>query len=296
MFLVPVPVRPEQSGQLAQDERGGAAADFLQGGGTQLAAASCRRCCGRCRRWAERGLTLVGQELAGRICRRIAPSELRIAASGKVTVTNAATKSAINLIRTTPAISGRRTLVGLLGQLPAPSRGQLGIPSEAGAAMKANQPPIATAKTSTIPTTRSTPATSRSPRRRSMPSRPRRLPLTAPSAAPEQGDWMPLGVFAITQDGQASGAAPSLYMQLALSKQGVISGTLKNTLTGKVQPLEGMADKKSQRAAWGVVDQERPIMETGLSNLTQDTSPALIHFADGQTQQWLMVRIPEPKQ
>ena len=122
------------------------------------------------------------------------------------------------------------------------------------------------------------------------------IATAAPSAAPEQGDWLPLGVFAITQDGQASGTEPSLYMQLAISKQGVISGTLKNTLTGKVQSLEGMADKKSQRVAWGVVDQERPIMETGLSNLTQDTSPALIHFADGQTQQWLMVRIPEPKQ
>ena len=46
------------------------------------------------------------------------------------------------------------------------------------------------------------------------------------------------------------GHDPSLYMQLAISKQGVISGTLKNTLTGKTQSLEGMADKKSQRVAW----------------------------------------------
>ena len=60
--------------------------------------------------------------------------------------------------------------------------------------------------------------------------------------------------------------------------------------------LEGMADVKSQRVAWVVSGQQRPIMETGLSNLTQDASPALIHFADGQTQQWLMVRLPEPKQ
>ena len=103
-------------------------------------------------------------------------------------------------------------------------------------------------------------------------------------------------MFAVTQDGQASGADPSLYMQLAISKQGVISGTLKNTLTGKVQAIEGMADKASQRVAWTVSGQECPIMETGLSNLTQDASPALIHFADGQTQQWLMVRIPEPKE
>jgi hypothetical protein len=119
---------------------------------------------------------------------------------------------------------------------------------------------------------------------------------SAPAETPASSDWMPLGVFALTQDGQASGAAPSLYMQLAISKQGVISGTLKNTLSGKVQPLEGMADKTSQRVAWTVVGQERPIMETGLENLTEDSSPALIHFADGQTQQWLMVRIPEPKQ
>jgi hypothetical protein len=122
------------------------------------------------------------------------------------------------------------------------------------------------------------------------------IATTPPTVEPQQGDWLPLGVFAITQDGQASGADPSLYMQLAISKQGLISGTLKNTLTGKTQSLEGAADKESQRVAWGVVDQQRPIMETGLSNLTQDTGPALIHFADGQTQQWLMVRIPEPKQ
>jgi hypothetical protein len=118
---------------------------------------------------------------------------------------------------------------------------------------------------------------------------------TAPPAAePATGDWLPLGVFAITQDGQASGVQPSIYMQLAISKQGVISGTLKNTGTDKVQSLEGMADKTSQRVAWVVSGQQRPIMETGLSNLTQDTAPALIHFADGQTQQWLMVRLEEP--
>lgn len=121
------------------------------------------------------------------------------------------------------------------------------------------------------------------------------LAASAPEAAPDKADWMPLGVFALTPDGQPSGTEPSLYMQLAISKQGVISGTLKNTINGKVQPLEGMADKKNQRVAWTVKDQDRPIMETGIANLTQDTSPALIHFADGQTQQWLMVRLPEPK-
>ena len=112
---------------------------------------------------------------------------------------------------------------------------------------------------------------------------------------PEKSDWLPLGVFAVTQDGQASGADPTLYMQLAISKEGVITGTLKNMASGQSQTLEGMADKKSQRVAWGVAGKERPIIETGISNLTQDTAPALIHFADGQTQQWLLVRLEEPK-
>jgi len=118
----------------------------------------------------------------------------------------------------------------------------------------------------------------------------------APQAKPENSEWLPLGVFALTQDGQASGVEPTLFMQLAISREGVISGTFKNMATGQVQTLEGMADQKSQRVAWGVAGQKRPIMETGISNLTQDSSPALIHFADGQTQQWLMVRLPEPKQ
>jgi hypothetical protein len=122
------------------------------------------------------------------------------------------------------------------------------------------------------------------------------IAASAPATKPESSEWMPLGVFAVTQDGQASGADPTLFMQLAISKEGIIAGTLKNMATGQVQTLEGMADKQSQRVAWGVAGQKRPIAETGISNLTQDTAPALIHFADGQTQQWLLVRLAEPKQ
>jgi hypothetical protein len=36
-------------------------------------------------------------------------------------------------------------------------------------------------------------------------------------------------------------------------------------------------------------------METGIFNLTKETAPALVHFADGTTQQWLLVRMDEPK-
>ena len=103
-------------------------------------------------------------------------------------------------------------------------------------------------------------------------------------------------MFALTEDGEASGTEPTLFMQLAISKQGVIAGIFQNLATGQEQTLEGMADKKSQRVAWCVKGQQRPIIETGISNLTQDSTPVLIHFADGPTQRWLLVRLPEPQQ
>lgn len=120
------------------------------------------------------------------------------------------------------------------------------------------------------------------------------LVASAPDKPAEDMQWMPLGVFALTQDGQSSGAPPSLFMQLVLSKDGVISGTFSNKTSGETQTLEGMVDKKSQRAAWGVEGKQRPIIETGLANLTKDSSPALIHFDGEETQQWLLVRLEEP--
>ena len=107
---------------------------------------------------------------------------------------------------------------------------------------------------------------------------------------------MTLGVFAVTQDGQKSGPPPTMFLQLAINKQGIVAGTFENTSTEKSQTIEGMVDKKSQRTAWSVTGKKWPIMETGISNLTKDSAPALIHFENGQTQQWLLVRLEEPKE
>jgi hypothetical protein len=35
-------------------------------------------------------------------------------------------------------------------------------------------------------------------------------------------------------------------------------------------------------------------MECGFSNLTDDTVPTLVHYEDGTTQQWLLVRMEQP--
>jgi hypothetical protein len=123
------------------------------------------------------------------------------------------------------------------------------------------------------------------------------IATTPAEVTPDKADWMPLGVFAITQDGQASGPPPTMFAQLAVSKTGSIAGTFSNTAAGnETQTIEGMVDNKSQRAAWVLAGKKRPIMETGIFNLTKDTAPALVHFEDGQTQQWLLVRLEEPKE
>jgi hypothetical protein len=120
------------------------------------------------------------------------------------------------------------------------------------------------------------------------------IATSVPAAQPAPQDWLPLGVFALTKDGEPTGANPTMFLQLAVSKQGVISGTFQNTATNAVKAVEGMVDKQTQRAAWTAAGETRPLMETGIVNLTQDSTAALVHFPDDTTQQVLLVRLEKP--
>ena len=121
------------------------------------------------------------------------------------------------------------------------------------------------------------------------------IATSVPEVDPETVEWMPLGVFALTQeDGSAEDA--TLFLQLAISKEGIIAGTFQNTSTDESFEVEGTIDRESQRAAWGKVGATWPIMETGIYNLSESEAGALLHFEDGQTQQWDMIRMDEPEQ
>lgn len=122
---------------------------------------------------------------------------------------------------------------------------------------------------------------------------------TVAASVPEMTDekaaemeWMPLGVFALTAEGVN---ASSMYLQLALSKEGVIAGTFYNESTGATHPVEGMVDEKTQRAVWKAADGTNAnlVMETGVYNLTQDNAELLVHFGPEQTQEVLLVRLKE---
>ncbi len=120
------------------------------------------------------------------------------------------------------------------------------------------------------------------------------IAAAVPEVAPETVEWMPLGVFALAPK-DSSVEDSTLFLQLAISKEGIIAGTFQNTATDKSFEVEGTIDKESQRAAWGPVGESWPIMETGVYNLTENEAGALVHFEDGTTQQWTMVRLDEPK-
>ncbi len=77
--------------------------------------------------------------------------------------------------------------------------------------------------------------------------------------------------------------------------EGIISSTLNDPASNSTQTIDGMTDKKSQRVVWSAAGKTRPIMETGICNLTERSAPALVYFADGRTWQWLMVRLEEAK-
>lgn len=115
----------------------------------------------------------------------------------------------------------------------------------------------------------------------------------AQAAAPTDGEWLPLGVFALTKSGQTQS---NVTIQLAVNKQGVIRGNYTHTATDKTDLIQGSVDKQTQRIAFTVGKNTTNIVETGLYNLTKDEAPCLIHFGSDRVEQWLLVRLKQDQQ
>jgi hypothetical protein len=121
------------------------------------------------------------------------------------------------------------------------------------------------------------------------------LAMDSSAAQQSESEWMPLGVFGLSKS-EGSPIAPNIYLQLALNKKGIISGTYYNATNDQTYEVEGIVDQKTQKAAWKVADSENaPIFETGIYNLTQPEAPIRIHFNNGSIHQKMLVRLDEPK-
>jgi len=111
--------------------------------------------------------------------------------------------------------------------------------------------------------------------------------------APSEGDWLPLGVFALKPPPKSDA---DISLQLAVNKQGVIRGNYTDGAKNQNQVVHGSVDKKTQRAAFTIGDDTSKVLETGLYNLTKDEAPCLVHYGADRTEQWLLVRLQQQDQ
>jgi len=109
----------------------------------------------------------------------------------------------------------------------------------------------------------------------------------------ETADWMPLGTFAVSSHQKE--AQPSRVVQLAVNRQGVVSGTLFNESTDQAVTVLGQVEKETQRVAFRVGESEDIVVETGLYNLTQNDAPVMVHFGPDRVENWLLVRLENPE-
>lgn len=106
-------------------------------------------------------------------------------------------------------------------------------------------------------------------------------------------EWQPLGTFSFALS--ESETNPARVIQLAVNRDGLISGTMFNRETNKTYTVQGRVDKETQRAAFTIGNQTDMVLETGIYNLTQEQTPVLAHFGPNKTETYLFARLPEPE-
>ncbi|MEQ8848018.1 hypothetical protein [Botrimarina sp.] len=109
-----------------------------------------------------------------------------------------------------------------------------------------------------------------------------------------EAEWMPLGTFAVSTDEKDT--EPAMTVQLAVNREGVVSGTLYNARTDESQSIQGAVDRETQRVAIRFGGSDEIVAETGLYNLTQDEAPVLVHFGADTTENYLLVRLDAPQE
>jgi hypothetical protein len=121
------------------------------------------------------------------------------------------------------------------------------------------------------------------------------LATVAPPATEDEAaaaEWMPLGTFAVSTN--QKDLEPTHVIQLAVDKQGVISGTMYNKTTDQTLAVQGAVDKQTQRVAFRIGDNQDVVAETGLYNLTQNEVQLLVHYGPDRVENYLLVRLDAP--
>ena len=105
-------------------------------------------------------------------------------------------------------------------------------------------------------------------------------------------EWLPLGVFALCK---SESGDPTMFLQLAISREGIVAGSFANTTNNENLSVQGGADRESARLAITIGDQQDVVIETGLYNVTEQQSGAMVHYQDRTRENWLLVKMPDPQ-
>ncbi len=120
-------------------------------------------------------------------------------------------------------------------------------------------------------------------------------PATPPPPPVPQSDndtsLIPLGVWALVQEDKGDAI---MFYQLTATKDGLITGAYSNALTGESAPVTGSIDKETQRVAFHTGEKGETVIECNMNGLTKEQTGAFVHFGTGQTQEWLLVKMPNP--
>jgi hypothetical protein len=117
--------------------------------------------------------------------------------------------------------------------------------------------------------------------------------VPTPENPDEPTEWLPLGTFALSAG--EDDKDPERVVQLAVDKDGIISGTMTNQKTKQTLPVQGRVDKETQRVAFTIGDAKDVVFETGIFNLTQQQTPVLVH-GEGREETYLLLRLEQPKE
>lgn len=118
------------------------------------------------------------------------------------------------------------------------------------------------------------------------------LANSKPYVSTNQNDWISLGTFGIFSDKDTS-QMPQEYLSIAISKDGAVSGAYVNVNDNKPMQIIGAVDKRSQRIAWKFVDQDWPVMEAGLYNLTKKESTMAVYLSWFKKQYRVIAQVEE---
>ena len=106
-------------------------------------------------------------------------------------------------------------------------------------------------------------------------------------------EWLPLGTFAVLPP-NGDDNTPSQTMQLAMNKQGGVSGVLFDLSSNTTTPIHGSLDRSTQRVAFTLGTDSAQVAETGLYNLTKNEVSLLVHKQDAKTQVYTLVHLKTP--